>query len=189
MLLVIDEATVSPLDVVAGHTAAATHWVVADSRAGNQTVSRRHHRSINLRRDGSTGYDCIAIETALHRELAALCTEQPEESIGLVFADTSEVMSSLVDPQPVIDFEQQWAQVTARAAWAAGTHAAWNVCVYQVEALRELPDPVATSLDLIRHHDDVWVSTGSRFSHGQAGRLRLLDHVRPTGSDAGDRRC
>ena len=153
VLLVIDESVRSPLDVVAGHTTSTTQWVLAGARAGSNAMTRRHHRSINLRRDGCSGYDTEAIAAALNRELASLCAEQPEEAIGMVFADT---------------------------------HATWNVCVYQVEALRQLADPVATSLDLIRHHDDIWVSTGARFAHGRAGRLRMLHHMKPAGSGAAE---
>ena len=182
VLLVIDESVRSPLDVVAGHTTSTTQWVLAGARAGSNAMTRRHHRSINLRRDGCSGYDTEAIAAALNRELASLCAGQPEEAIGMVFADTSAVMSALDDPTPLLDFERDWADVAARAAWQAGTHATWNVCVYQVEALRQLADPVATSLDLIRHHDDIWVSTGARFAHGRAGRLRMLHHMKPAGS-------
>ncbi len=179
MLLVVDESVRSPLDVVAGHTTGATRWVWAGSRPSGDAANRHRHRSINLRREGTTGYDRNAIVAALNRELQDLCTEQPEESVGLIFADTSEVMSSLDDPSPVIDFEREWADIVARAAWSAGTHAAWNVCVYRIDALRNLADPVTAALDLIRHHDDVWVSSGGRFAHGDRGRLRLLHHMHP----------
>ena len=184
MLLVIDGSVGSPLDTVAGHTAGSTQWVLAGSSASRHRATRRPHRSIHLRRYGSGGYDPTAIAAALNRELAALCAEKPEETIGLVFADTSEVMASLDDPTPLIDFEREWADVAAGAAWSAGTHAIWNVCVYQVGALRDLAHPVATSLDLISHHDDVWVSTGCRFVHGRAGRLRMLHHMKPSGTAA-----
>ena len=99
--------------------------------------------------------------------------------MGLVFAETSDVMSALDDPLTVIAFEHQWAEIVTDAAASVGAHAAWNVCVYEIGALKALEDPVDAALELMRSHDTLWAARRSEVANGASAARRILGRLRP----------
>jgi hypothetical protein len=100
-------------------------------------------------------------------------------NIGLVFSEMSEVMAKIDNPSVVISFEDSWATVVANAAAKVGAHAEWNVCVYEIAALRALPDPVAAAVSLVRTHDTVLDFHQDRIGVGQRGVRQIVTHLRP----------
>ena len=152
-------------------------WVWAASGASVPTAAR--HR-IDLRRTAVTSYRPARIRQALQRELEHLGDLRDEE-LGFVFAETSAVMDSLDDPSVLLEFEQHWGQVVDDAAQRVGADAAWNVCVYELDRVRHLPDPVKAVVDLIRCHDDIWSGDGASVLVGGAATREVLRSLRPTG--------
>jgi hypothetical protein len=114
--------------------------------------------------------------------LVALRADIEDRDIALVFSDTSNVMASVADPDTIARLERRWADVVSRAATTARAHAAWNICVYEIETLRTLPDPIATTLDLMRSHDVTWSSHRSEVTSGAAGVQHVLERLRPAGT-------
>lgn len=153
----------------------ADQWVVASSSAPARL--REHH--INLRRSPATTYQPARIERALHQELAHLEHQLNGVDVGFVFEETSSVMRTLDHPEEVLDFESQWANVVTDAATAIGAHAAWNVCVYRLDHLRELPDPVDATLQLMRSHDTTWFARRQGVATGIDAALHIVQHMKP----------
>ncbi len=178
VLLVVDGRASSPLRLAQRATGDhSVQWLIAAS-----TNHLAHHPAtprVDLRRDGRSTYDPAAITAALRDELQAIRPDVEGRQLGLVFAETSAVMSTLDDPDTVIQFEHIWDQVVRSAAAEAGAHAAWNVCVYELEALRRLADPVDATLDLMRSHHTVYNTRRSRITSGFQAALQILEHLRP----------
>jgi hypothetical protein len=65
-------------------------------------------------------------------------------------------MTKVNNPQEVINFEHQWANVVTRAADSIGAHALFNICVYKRSDLESLPNPSKTLDELIDCHDEIW---------------------------------
>ena len=59
-------------------------------------------------------------------------------------------MSGLDDPGTIFAFEHRWGEVVGAAATTVGAHAAYNVCVYEFDALAALAHPVDAVTDLLR---------------------------------------
>ena len=85
------------------------------------------------------------------------------------------------DLSVLLEFEQHWGQVVDDAAQRVGAGAAWNVCVYELDRVRHLPDPVKAVVDLIRCHDDIWSGDGASVLVGGAATREVLRSLRPTG--------
>jgi transcriptional regulator with XRE-family HTH domain len=175
VLLVVDDDRTSVMQAarrLAHHP--VDQWVWASSTGA--TPRGVHHR-IDLRRRAERGYRPTDIARSLERELAGIAHDAPQQSLGLIFADTSSVMCALPDPGVLIDFEHGWADVVDRAATNCGATAELNVCVYRIDDLRSLNDPVAATLDVIRSHDTVWSANRNRLVGGDAAARRVLDLV------------
>ena len=178
VVLVTDVVTDETLAQAVGASGAdECAWVWASSGASVPTAAR--HR-IDLRRTAGTSYRPARIRQALQRELEHLGDLRDEE-LGFVFAETSAVMDSLDDPSVLLEFEQHWGQVVDDAAQRVGADAAWNVCVYELDRVRHLPDPVKAVVDLIRCHDDIWSGDGASVLVGGAATREVLRSLRPTG--------
>jgi transcriptional regulator with XRE-family HTH domain len=153
-------------------------WVVArTSDTDDDTLS------IDLRR-GAGRYRPAAITAALGTELRRLAPAVEGRHIGMVFAETSAVMSNLDDPGTIFDFEHRWGEVVGAAATTVGAHAAYNVCVYEFDALAALAHPVDAVTDLLHSHDEVWSARHGRLVTGATAARQVLGRLRPTGHGA-----
>lgn len=175
----VRRAAASPVDT----------WAVARSRpaisaGAGASAPAREPLSIDLRRGAGGRYRPEAIAAALGAELARLADDVAGRQIGLVFAETSEVMLGLDDPATILDFEHRWADVVGTAARSAGAHAAYNVCVYDRAALATLADPVAATIDLLHSHDEVWSTRHGRVTSGATAARQVLGRLRPAHHDA-----
>ncbi len=179
-LLVVDGSRRSPLEHVQRVVPAGVErWVCADSGGNGPGPSSHGHHSINLRRSGRQPYEPSVIARSLGRELDAIATDLDGHEVGFVFGETSAVMSRLADPHAVISFEHEWAEVVSGAAANVGAHAAWNVCVYEISALRALAAPVKAAVDLMRSHDVIWAAERSTIADGTAAARTILGRLRP----------
>ncbi len=178
VLCVVEDATVSPLQIAAATAPDVDTWVWVGAPLATDNSALPAHRRIDLRRDRAGPYDSTAISDAVGRELRMLAPPAGER-LGLVFAETTSAIS-LMDVTAVLDFEHSWSDVVTRAAWSVGAHATWNVCVYDLDSLHRLADPLASSVDLLRSHDEYWVAGEARVRTGRSAALRLLRQVKPT---------
>lgn len=181
-LLLVNDADRSPLaHVAAACTGQVEAWILASASSGAPADGLPPHGRIRLHRDGAAAYDPAAITEALRREVNRLTPDLEGHSVGLVFSETSAVMRTVKDPEPMIAFERTWADVVSQTIASIGAHAAWNVCVYEADALARLRDPLDATLDLLRHHDTVWATAGQELVTGRAASLMALEPWRPAG--------
>jgi transcriptional regulator with XRE-family HTH domain len=179
VLVVADNAT-SPVALI--RRAAADpqiEWLVA----ADSTRVGWPEPSIHPRR-GQQRYDSAAVTGQLTTELSHHHTAS-QAALGLVFADTSRVMTTLAGVATILELEHRWAGLVDRAAVAAGCRVRWIACVYQLDALGALSDPLAAVTDLLRSHDDVWFLRRRRLSTGWPAARAVLEGVRPPGKDPG----
>ncbi len=182
VLLVVEDDQQSPLEHARSVTQSRVDsWILAASSPEKQLAASDGQHSINLRRDRPQAYEPELIVRSLSHELEHLGGALDGRHVGLVFADTSDVMSKLDDPRTMISFEHRWADVVTGAVSAVGAHAAWNICVYELEALRALADPIEVTLDLMRSHDTSWAARGRQVTTGADGPRRILEQLQPPG--------
>jgi transcriptional regulator with XRE-family HTH domain len=188
VLLVADDGHRSSLDravSAARHLRAAgavDEWVWAGSAVDGDIGVEHHHRRIDLRRSGPRGahhYDPRAIRRSLRDELQSFGHEMEGASLGLVFAETSDVLAGLAAPEVLLDFERQWSDTVTAAADRIGAHALLNVCVYDPAVLAALPDPVDAALSLLRSHDESWAAWDDEVVVGDEAAVHLLARLRP----------
>ena len=195
VLLVADDAHRSSLDRARNasrHLAGVDtvdEWVWAGSTTDGDADVEHPHRRIDLRRSGTRGrrhYDPRAIRRSLRDELGAFGSELEGASLGLVFAETSDVLAGLDAPDVLLQFEHQWSDTVTAAADGVGAHAVVNVCVYDPAGIATLAAPVDAALSLLRSHDEVWAAWGDELVVGDDAALHLLARIRPSGvgSDA-----
>ena len=180
VLLVIEDRLLSPLEharKAAG--VSADSWIVASAGSAAADLAssdldgqalQSDHLNINLRRQPQHVYEPVAIAASLDQELRNLDGVLSERNVGFLFADTSQVMCRQPDPAVVRRFEHQWADLVSDAAARVGARASWNVCVYELDDLRGLDDPLAATADLMRSHDTIWAARRGTLSAGTAGR-------------------
>jgi hypothetical protein len=174
VLLIADNLRGTALDLVSGLTGQSVNaWVTAGRFANTESKSIEAH-TIRLRRRVSRSYDPATIEASLNQELQRIASKVRGRTIGLAFNDMSGVLSSINDAQPLLEFEHRWGQVVTDAAKTVGAHAAWNVCVYEISALRALPDAVTATADLIRSHDTIWTIQADEVFQGARSARRIL---------------
>jgi transcriptional regulator with XRE-family HTH domain len=152
-------------------------WVAARPAGGSVVADGSH--PLRLRRGVSSAYEPTAIAASLGRELKRLAPVIDGANIGCVFAEMSEVMTTLEDARSVIAFEDSWDAVVANAAAKFGAHAEWNVCVYEISALRALPDPVGSVTSLVRTHDTVLAFGQDRVATGSRSVRHIVAQLRP----------
>jgi transcriptional regulator with XRE-family HTH domain len=178
-LLVVDDArrpVVDAMRKLAGPAVDA--WIAARPTSAPRLPSDGSH-TVQLRTNLKRPYQPTSIAASLNRELKRLAPVIDGATVGLVFAEMSEVMATLKDPSSVIAFEDSWARVVANAAARVGARAEWNVCVYEIAALRALPDPVGAAVSLMRTHDTVLAIHNDRMVSGHSGVRRIVSELRP----------
>lgn len=188
VLLAVDDGDVSALDRAAAairrleHADPVDEWVWAGSAADGDVGVEHRHRRIDLRRSGARGarhYDPNAIRRSLRDELHSIGGDMDGAALGLVFAETSDVLAALATPDVLLEFEYQWAETVTAASDRVGAHAVVNVCVYDPAVLATLPAPVDAALSLLRSHDEAWAAWGDELVVGDEAAVHLLGRLRP----------
>ena len=151
-------------------------WVCAIS--GSQRAEPLPHRTIDLHRQRGAVYEHTQIAESLGRELQTIQSMIEGRDVGFLFGEISEVMSHLDHPEVILAFERQWAAVVGSAADAVGAHARWNVCVYDLDALRRLDDPIRSIVELIEGPDAIWTARGRVLATGVPAAQRVLRRLR-----------
>ncbi len=186
VLLVIDNLQHSVMESV--HSFAGgdvTTWLAADLdslRPREPTTNAKSSSNVlalRLNRSKRRRYEPEVISASVEKELKDLTSSIHGREIGLVFAGMSQVLETLQNPNELIDFECQWADVVATAAKGAGAHATWNVCIYSSDALRALPDPSSALVNLVRSHDSVWSINSEQHTRGERGVRNIVEKLRP----------
>jgi transcriptional regulator with XRE-family HTH domain len=127
-------------------------------------------------------YDRDQVAAGLQADLAALNPLVDGRRLGLVFSEREEVL--LAATEDVLEIEQVWSAMVGRAVWSAGAHPAWTLCVYELDVLQRMGDPVAASLDLMSSHDRVWTTKRRTVHRGRTACTRVLRPMRPPGTRA-----
>jgi transcriptional regulator with XRE-family HTH domain len=125
-------------------------------------------------------YDRNQVAAGLEGDLAALAPVVDGQRLGLVFSEREEVLLSATEN--VLEVEHEWSAIVGRAVWSAGAHPAWTLCVYELDVLQQMGDPVAASLDLMGSHDQVWTTKGRTVHRGRTACTRVLKRMRPPGT-------
>jgi len=177
VLLVVDGASAPPIDVIREETGGtADVWVCGrGQQAPKQSKPCTH--DIRLHRESMKEYDPDKISALLDRELNRIVGDIEGKNIGLVFGETSSVMSYVSNPDSLIEFETRWKDIVSESAATVGAHAAWNVCVYEAHILRGRRDLDETMEFLFAHHDEHWYAKGSRVHTGDNAKDKILKAV------------
>lgn len=155
-------------------------WVSAGARTDPSAFAAH----LPLRPDADAPYDLAEIGPTIDRGVAGIDPAVEGRRLGLVFSETPSVLVDETDA--VLAAEREWSAMVSRSVWAAGAHPAWNLCVYELDVLRRTADPFAASLDLIRSHDTVWMTSGTKLHRERAASMRLLQQLRPNGAAAAE---
>jgi len=167
VLLIVDHSATNPLQIVEQASINQPQaWLCAE-KSGD----------IDLRQTKSRLYKPADITHALNSELQKLRDRIASQTLGLIFSETSEVMTEFDNPQAVLKFENKWADVVDRAVTAAGAQAAFNVCVYKISDLKSLKNPIATARELIEVHDEVWSYQDSRLTIGTDSEKQIVQQL------------
>jgi len=151
VLLVIDETAPTPLKIVQQASInQPQNWLCA-AKSGD----------ISLRRKKSRHYKPEDIAQALNTELQNLRNKIANQTLGLIFSETSEAMTEFDNPQAVLKFEHKWADVVDKAATSVGAQSAFNICVYKIADLKTLTNPTKAFDELVQVHDEFWTYTNS----------------------------
>ena len=183
VLLIVDSATTLAAHVTTTLVDGVDTWISAGERA--DTVTSGHH--IDLHHAKANAYKPEAVAAAIERGLHGLSPSVAGKRVGVVFSESAQVLLGSTDT--IVDFEHDWGHVVSRAAWSAGALVAWNICVYELDVIKRMSDPLRCSLDLITSHDTVWTTNGHTVLRNRDGAMRLLRHLRPTNTAAADWRA
>ena len=164
VLLVVDETAPAPLHIVNQSSIIQPQTWLCAEKTGD----------IDLRQTKSRIYKPADITLALNSELQKLRSRIASQTLGLVFSETSEVMTEFDNPQAVLKFENKWADVVNRAVTAAGAQAAFNVCVYKIADLNKLTNPTKAINELFEVHDEVWSYTNSKLTLSQDCKPEII---------------
>jgi|LauGreDrversion4_2_1035121.scaffolds.fasta_scaffold16523_7 hypothetical protein len=177
VLLIHDQSEHSSLEIAKiGSGKDLVQWMCAGS-CGESTHSRMSHIPISLHRDASKHYKPAAIKQSLIRELQFNRAEIAGNDIGLIFGETSNVMSQVDNPMALIDFEQEWPAVVNTAARSAGAHASWNICVYSIDDVRSLDDSGSAIKTLLRSHGEIWYARNKSLIKGTNAVTKILSSI------------
>ncbi|MFM9171365.1 MAG: helix-turn-helix domain-containing protein [Acidimicrobiaceae bacterium] len=151
VLLVVDETAPTPSKIVQQSSInQPQNWLCA-AKSGD----------ISLRRKKSRQYKPADITQALNTELQNLRSKIANQTLGLIFSETSEAMTEFDNPQAVLNFEHKWADVVDEAASSVGAQSAFNICVYKISDLKTLTNPTKAFDELLQIHDEIWTYTNS----------------------------
>ena len=151
VLLVVDETAPTPLKIVQQSSINQPQKWLCAAKSGD----------ISLRRKKSRQYKPADIAQALNTELQNLRGKIANQTLGLIFSETSEAMTEFDNPQAVLRFEHKWADVVNKAATSVGAQSAFNICVYKIADLKTLTNPTKAFDELIEVHDEFWTYTNS----------------------------
>lgn len=186
VLLVVEDDGASLFDVAksfiadqgdAADAAGVDSWVTAGHR--RDMAEADHHIPLHL---GAGPYDRAEVARAIDHGLATLGPVIDGRRLGLIFSEDPSVL--IDEAAAVLAAEHDWSAMVGRAVCAAGARPAWNLCVYELDVLRQMADPFAASLELIQSHDAVWTTCGSSLHRNRAASMRLLRHLRPPRTSA-----
>lgn len=170
VLLVVDETAPTPLKIVQQSSInQPQNWLCA-ANSGD----------ISLRREKSRQYKPADIAQALNNELQNLRSKIANQTLGLIFSETSEAMTEFDNPQAVLKFEHKWADVVDKAATSVGAQSAFNICVYKIADLKTLANPTKAFNELVEVHDEFWTYTNSMLvlsdsSLTQSHRIKICE--------------
>lgn len=170
VLVVIEHDVDSPFDVLSAATDAVDLWVSAGHR---RAAPGSLH--VSLHDDEPTAYGRDTVEKALATGLAALTPAVDGQRLGLIFSESDSILLDATDT--VLELEHGWCELTDRQVRAAGAQTAWNLCLYDLDVLRRMVDPVSTSQSLIASHDTVWTLDGRTLRRDRPAAKRLLELV------------
>lgn len=151
VLLVVDETAPTPLKIVQQSSIEQPQTWLCAAKSGD----------ISLRRKKSRQYKPADISQALNTELQNLRGKIANQTLGLIFSETSEAMTEFDNPQAVLKFEHKWADVVDKAATSVGAQSAFNICVYKIADLKTLANPTKAFNELVDVHDEFWTYTNS----------------------------
>lgn len=151
VLLVVDETAPTPLKIVQQSSINQPQKWLCAAKSGD----------ISLRRKKSRQYKPADIAKALNTELQNLRGKIANQTLGLIFSETSEAMTEFDNPQAVLKFENKWADIVDKAATSVGAQSAFNICVYKIADLKTLTNPTKAFDELIEVHDEFWTYTNS----------------------------
>jgi hypothetical protein len=154
-------------------------WLCAGGQADRTNRKDQDCLSISLHRDINNAYKPKAIATSLGKELSRHQAKISGSDIGIVFDETSLLMNHVNNPMSIVEFEHDWSRVVTDASQSVGAFAALNVCVYRIDNLLALHNPVEVAQDLLRSHDNVWSARSKSVITGAVAAKRLLSLVRP----------
>jgi len=180
VLWVVEDDGASMFDVAKSFVKDVDVWVSAGSRG--DTAEPVNH--IRLHSDDATSYDRDQVAAAIDGGLAAMAPQIDGQRLGLVFSEHDSVLLGATDA--VLDVEHEWSALVGQAAWSAGAQPAWTLCVYELEVLRQMTDPLDACLDLMRSHDTIWTSKGRTLHRNRAASMRVLQRMRPPRTRADD---
>ena len=180
VLLVTDDEGSDVVGIVGSHVEKVDVWV----SAGTDTSYEGRGPHIDLHTTGQEPYQLDKIGATLRSGLSEFSSEVKDRRVGLVFSESDSVLLGSTDE--VLEAEHHWQAMVSRSVWAANAEPSAIVCVYNLDVVRRMHDPLAASLDLIQSHDLIWTAKGHRLSRGRAAAMRLLQGVRPPGTRADD---
>lgn len=177
VLVIHDQSEHTALELAQiGSGKGSVQWMCAGS-CGASNHSKTSHIPISLHRDTSNHYKPAAIKQSLTRELQFNRAEIAGNDIGLIFGETSSVMSQVDNPMALIDFEQEWHSVVTTSARSAGAHASWNICVYSIDDVRSLNDSDTAMEILLRSHDEIWYAYDKSLIKGTTATKKILASI------------
>lgn len=164
VLLVVDDSAPTPLQIVKHASINQPQsWVTAEKMG-----------DISLRQTKSRKYKPADITKALNSELQKLRDKITNQTLGLIFSETSVAMTEVENPNAVLKFEHKWAQVVNGATTAVGAQAAFNICVYKIADLKTLTNPDKAINELFAVHDEVWSYTNSKLTLSQDCKPEII---------------
>ena len=161
----------------------ADMWILA---AVNRDDTVADVRRISVHPTPTVSYDIKQVSRNLADELKRLNESGSElpagQRLGLIFTEIDVALTTAINPDAVIAAEDQWPNDVAEAAAAIGSSVEWNICVYQIDSIRRLPNPLSSALSLLRSHDTVWAGRKTGIAIGRDGARHLLTSLRPATS-------
>ncbi|MFM7253170.1 MAG: helix-turn-helix domain-containing protein [Ilumatobacteraceae bacterium] len=176
VLVVAEDDGASLLDALVASVGDVDAWVTAGQRAD----LRGRHEHVTLHADDAQIYDPQAVALAVEQELLGFVSTIEGQRLAMVFSESASMLTEAT--ASILDAEHSWSHMVSNAVWSAGAHPAWNFCVYELDTIKRMADPLTASLELIRTHDEVWTARNSTLVKKGSGRLRLLQHLRPPGT-------
>ena len=177
VLLVVDDLRKPTMPSVFRAAPEGTErWLLVGS---NASPADGAHHTFDLEHGRRKTYEPARIEQSLRRQLGQIGDDLHQRGIGFVFDETSSAMQKFHAHDAVVAFEHSWADVVDGAASSVGGHCTWNVCVYALDHLLALPDPFATTVELMRTHHTTWSAQRQQVDTGRTAARSVLQRLKP----------